>query len=519
MRAKLNNRRGAHKPIMTRRKIPATMATQHPDNACKCYFNNNRYISAKEEVEECYRCFLELGVQEYMWDWEGKFVDEAVIDRMYNEHHDFFKNNQIGKDVFITFRIPNIWIESSHKLPRAFMNLLSSENAANTYGFHSPPLFELILPMTTSAEQLIYLQKAFHKISAATQDIFEFKSNLKNVEIIPLFEEFEVMFNCKKILHEYVDFLKSEYKYKPDYFRVFTARSDPALNGGLLAAKLATKMALNLYHEFEEESGIEVHPWVGGGALPFRGGINPENIDATIEELKGVSTVTVQSAFRYDYDLEEVKKGIQKLNDNLQKNRKSYTRISPEEQEKLKEFIRKSAEFYRPTIESSAGIVNEIAKKLPGHRERMQHIGLFGYSRGMGDVTLPRAIKFTGAFYSLGLPPELIGTGRALKHAHETGLLDLVQKLCPYIREDLVHAGHYLNRENLDHMAAEDDNWQEVRNEIQFIEEFLDIKIGATEPHHTIHRNFTSNVYHRLKLDEDFSRDVIKAAEIRKSLG
>ena len=74
------------------RKIPVTMATQHPDNACPAYFNGKRFMSAQDEIEECYRCFSELDVDEYMWDWEGKFVDEAVMDRLYNQYHDFFNH-------------------------------------------------------------------------------------------------------------------------------------------------------------------------------------------------------------------------------------------------------------------------------------------------------------------------------------------------------------------------------------------------------------------------------------------
>lgn len=501
------------------RKIPATMATQHPDNACSAYFSGRRFISSQDEIEECYRCFSELKVEEYMWDWEGKFVDEAVIDRLYNQYHDFFQKNQIGKDLFLTFRIPNIWIESSHKLPRAFMNLLSAEKAAKTYNFHSPPLFEVILPMATSDVQLIYLQNAFRKIAKATEEIFELKSEIKVLDIIPLFEEFEVMGSCKDILHGYTKFLKKELKYTPKYMRVFTARSDTALNAGLLPAKLAVKLAINNYHEFEDETGIEVHPWVGGGCLPFRGGLNPENIEPIIDELRGVSSVTVQSAFRYDYELGAVKKAIKRLNEALPKNRKNYEKISKGEAELIKSFNRKAESFYKPIIESLAGLINEVSCKLPSHRERVQHIGLFGYSRGMGKVKLPRAINFTGALYSLGMPPELIGTGRALKYAQEMGILDLIFKLCPYLREDLMHAGHYLNKENLDHFCKKEKSWKLVRQDIELIEDILKIEILQEKPHHVIHRNFASNIYHKLKLDEDFSEDILKAAEIRKSLG
>lgn len=501
------------------RKIPVTMATQHPDNAGKAYFTGQRFFSAQDEIEECYRCFADLNVDEYMWDWEGKFVDEAVMDRLYNQYHDFFKKNQIGRDVFLTFRIPNIWLESSHKLPRSFMNMITAEEAARTYQFHSPPLFEVILPMTESADQLIYLQKTFKKIADATEDIFDIQSELKMIDVIPLFEKFEVIAQAKGILTEYVDFLEREYNRKLEYMRVFTARSDPAMNAGLLPAKLVNKQAISMYHEFGEERGIKMYPWVGGGALPFRGGINPENVDATIEEHLGVGSLTVQSAFRYDYELEQVKSAIARFNAEIPGRMNEYVRLSEEEHQVLNQFNEKVAEFFRETVEQIAGMINDVAGKLPGHRERMQHIGLFGYSRGIGDVKLPRAIKFTGALYSLGVPPELIGSGRALKLAKEMGILDLVNKCCPHLKADFAHAGHYLNRENLNFLCEVNGAWKDVRAGIEGIEEILGVEIGPVKPHHMIHRNFTSTIYHKLMLNEDFAEDVLDAAEIRKSLG
>lgn len=501
------------------RIIPAAIATQHPDNAKKCYFLDSRFISARDEVEECFRCFSELGIQEYMWDWEGKFVDEAVIDRLYSEHHEYFKKHQIGKDVFLTFRVPNIWVESSHKLPRAFMNLITAEKAAETYKMHRPPIFEVILPMTTSGEQLIYLQKKFQEIADASEEIFELKSSLKQIEVIPLMEEFTVIRRAKSILQEYTDYLKSEFNHTPEYMRVFTARSDPALNAGLLPAKLASKLSIALYHEFGEENGIEMYPWIGAGSLPFRGGLNPSNINAAIDTYRGMATVTIQSAFRYDYPIEDVKSAIKLINEKLPKNRKKYDKISDEEKEILFDFSDEIAQYWKQTIEQIAPVVNEVSDNLPGHRERVQHIGLFGYSRGVGQVKLPRAIKFTGALYSLGVPPELIATGRAFKLAKKKGILELIQKLCPHLYEDFVHAGHYLNRENLDILANQNSAWQDIKDEIPEIEKTLKLEIGPDKTHHIIHRNFTSNILHKMKLGEDYSEDILKAAEIRKSLG
>lgn len=501
------------------RSIPATMATQHPDNAGVSCFTGGRYISAQEEIDECFKCFSELGVQEFMWDWEGKFVDEAVIDRLYNLYHDFFKKNQIGKDLFLTFRVPNIWIESSHKLPRAFMNMISAEHAAKTYQFHSPPLFEVILPMTTSASQLEYLQQTFRKTVAATKDIFDFESALERLEVIPLFEEYETMADADQILHTYTDFLKREYDYTPEYMRVFIARSDPALNAGFLTAKLACKHAISSYHRFERETGIKVFPWVGGGALPFRGGINPTNVEANLEEYKGSATLTVQSAFRYDYPLEQVKAAIAQYNEQLPLNLDKWVEVTESEGEAIKVFNRQIAEVYQADIEKLAGTVNTIARQLPSHRERVQHIGLFGYSRGVGEVTLPRAIKFTGSLYSLGVPPELIATGRALKKAKEMGILELIDRLCPQLRRDLNRAGHYLNRENLELLTKQESTWKNVQEDVEAIQEYLGQDIGPERAHHMIHRNFTSNIFHRLQLGQNFSEDVLHAAEIRKSLG
>jgi phosphoenolpyruvate carboxylase len=176
---------------------------------------------------------------------------------------------------------------------------------------------------------------------------------------------------------------------------------------------------------------------------------------------------------------------------------------------------------WKPTIEALAPLINRVAKAVPPRRERLQHIGLFGYSRGVGKVKLPRAIGFTAALYSVGVPPELISTGRGLAEARKHGMMDLLETYYPALRADLQHAGKFLNRENLDAFASADPAFAAIRDGIAAIEKTLGIELGPEKPHHLIHRNLTSSIRLRLDGDDDaaLQRDLVEAAVIRKSIG
>ncbi len=110
-------------------------------------------------------------------------------------------------------------------------------------------------------------------------------------------------------------------------------------------------------------------------------------------------------------------------------------------------------------------MINSIAELLPQQRDRLMHKGSCGYSRSAPDISglvrlchkdigkeletgmpaenlhLPRAIKFAGALYSIGLPPEFIGTGTALEETRdklgETACERLLTKYFPSLESDL----------------------------------------------------------------------------------
>ncbi len=494
------------------RTIPILMGTQHPDNAGVPFWGNNPFIESKQETEEVYQNLVTLDCDEYMWDWEGKFADEAMIERLMSTHLETFKKTQIGRDKFITIRVPNIWEEKTFKLARAYMSVLSAAEFTKSLGLQAPPVFEFILPMATSAEQLLHVQKTFQKTAKLHEDIFE-NSEFGDgyVHMIPIFESVEDMAGCGAVLEEYFK------EYTPPYMRVFLARSDPALNAGFTPAMLATRMGFREMYRVGAKHGVPIYPIVGTGSLPFRGGINPANIKKSLPQYQGVKTVTIQSAFRYDYPLEEVQEALKYMRKELAD--VAPVKFSDEEFKLLGDLTNIFKSFYRPTIEKYAPHINEMAKHVPGRRERLQHVGLLGYSRGIGEVTLPRAIKFTGACYSMGIPPEFIGTGRGLRAAKEKGLMDVLNQHFTTLTWELQHAGKFLNKENLREFAEKYDWAQEIEEDVKLCEEILEMEFGPHKDHHFLHRNTTSNILLKQKIGLDFEDDLVEAAVMRKSLG
>src|SRR3989338_1503120 len=207
------------------RRIPATMATQHPDNARGPFWekNGDGFVSVYEEPEECVANFRDLDVQEFMLDWEGKYADESVIDKLFSNHYEYFKKHLLGRDKFLTFRIPNVDKERGYSLIRALMVILTSEDFARDLKFGARPLFEVILPMTERAEQLMYIQKTFRELARFKSRVFSHSKNRNTdyVELIPLVEGVEDPIHIDRLLNKYVTLHKRAFGKKPRYIRPF----------------------------------------------------------------------------------------------------------------------------------------------------------------------------------------------------------------------------------------------------------------------------------------------------------
>lgn len=500
-----------------KRKIPATMVSQHPDHAGAPYWQKDAFITTRAEIEECFISFSELGVSEYKWDWEGKLVDEAVIERLLSTYYDFFAKQPLGVEKFLTFRLPNPRIENEFRIGRAFMGMLSAASMAKQVNLPTP-LFEAILPMTVSAEEMIDVQEAFVEMANLKHHLYRMdKEGLHHLDLIPLFEDVETILNSDQILKKYLAMHTKRWGYSPAYMRPYIARSDPALNSGLVPTVLAIKVALSNYAKFEKEHKIKLYPIIGSASLPFRGSLRPDVVDQFINEYKGVRTALLQSAFRYDYDQKVVREAIQALETKLPTQR--AMNVLPKDIEKIREIIASFEQFYKPVIESVAPQINLIASSLPKRRERVQHTGLFGYSRGTEAVKLPRAIGFTGALYSMGIPPEMIGTGRGLQQAKQNGTLPLIEKYYLNLRSDLEFASRFVNKEVIIKQAKIEAVWKDILEDIKGVEEYLGHEVGPVSEAEVAHKKLVTKIVKEMESGKISSNLLLKAALCRKSMG
>lgn len=507
------------------RKIPATMVTQHPDHANAPYWHNKAFLSTQEETEECYRSFSELDATEYKWDWEGKLVDEAVIERLLTEYFDYFTKVHLGKDKFITFRLPNPKVETEFRLGRALMGIISAAGLAKQAGLCNAPLFEVILPMTETAQEMLAVQQAFSEITSLRHPLLRLgEEGIKHIELIPLFEDANTIVNSHKILESYLLGHVALFGFKPTYLRPYVARSDPALNAGIVPTVLAIKIALSHYQEFSEKNEIAIYPVIGCAALPFRGGLTPNTIDEFVQEYAGIRTTTIQSAFRYDYEFSKVKSAIKELEEKLPRGKSQQ--ISDKEEKELQKIINIFSGYYKETVEGIAPLVNEVASHLPKRRERVQHVGLFGYSRGVGKVKLPRAIGFTAALYSLGIPPELIGTGRGIKEMSKSkfqisnkNALKLLEKYYVNLKSNLRQAGRYVNKDILQKLASHSNAWQQVQEDVKAIEEYLGEELKPVTDEQKEHVSISRRIYNIMQVNKSPKNFITQAAILRKSLG
>ena len=137
----------------------------------------------------------------------------------------------------------------------------------------------------------------------------------------------------------------------------------------------------------------------------------------------------------------------------------------------------------------------------------------------MGKVKLPRAISYTAALYSLGIPPEFIGTGRGLAKAKKDGTLNLVEKHYVNLKHDLYFAGKFLYKPGLEALAKKSPAWAKILQDVIEIENYLGEPLTAKYLNEQEHQLISARIQQNLNSGKNLTRLIEQSALLRKSLG
>lgn len=537
------------------RKIPTSLATQHPDNA-------DRYITVQQEPEEAFHSLSSqasggLGIEEIMIDFEGKLTPYHQTSQI---TLGLIQKGLIpGKDIFVTPRIPNSKKEPIFRQLMSIMSLVET-NILAYKEIKDIAICETIVPMIETGSEVIQIQDRINSVIELGNKNYDIQFPMHSIRVIPLIESVPALVNVENILEEFARDLINK-GVELDYIRLMFARSDSAMSYGMVSSVLAVVIAIDHSLQWGKRNNVEVAPILGCGSLPFRGHLTLDTIDSMYTTYAGIKTYTIQSGLRYDHGDIKTMKVVNSLKENIHIDLKRH--FAQVDVEQMKEYIGIFTQYYMTSFIKLINTVEKISQTIPKNRDRLASTktGL-EYIREIANMeeiaklvksdslkkrlldidtnihcTVPRAISFTAAMYTLGLPPEFIGVGRGLKELMNLYGYEGIEQLLlyyPQLKNDLIFASKYLNT-RVSRGIVDESVRQEYIEDYEFACEILDIKkveneLNEDEFYHTLLKSTRPIILHLLGRQKDLFEDskeeqkilnewIVKMGKIRGSLG
>jgi phosphoenolpyruvate carboxylase len=476
------------------RKFPSTSATQFPDNVSKPFWSFKDTTAAADDFFDCYVAFKDLGCHEYLWEWQGRKMDELVVKKLVTHYRDFFADNQIGKDYFLTFSTGDSDVGA---LGRLYMSVISSNDFTSSQKLFSPPLFELS-HSSVSPGSMLHFARLYNESVVMASEKLKHDCGPKVLSLIP---HHDFAHDCKwyASLNAYLGGFQNAFRCKLDYFRPFIPRARIADKLGFVGSVLATKRALASYAAFSKITGIDSHPIVETSPLLFRGGLTPFSLRGFVRTYPGARTATISPAFRYDYGVKDVKESVAALNSALPKNR--------------------AVVYSQDELKRLSALESVFAKHYSSAVSRLPDLRYLSDAAQRAKKSVPSELSRSFGLYSLGVPPEFIGAGKAIVECIKSGIIKDLESFYPDVKQDLVAAGVFLNKENLAFLAKTSPAWKSLLSEVNLVEDYVGQSLGPSSSESFMHRNHTSNIFHLASSGKDCSKDLLDAAKLRHCLG
>ncbi|MFB0559867.1 MAG: phosphoenolpyruvate carboxylase [Candidatus Lokiarchaeia archaeon] len=477
-------------------RVPATMATQDSDSA-------TAHISFDEEVDEAIDCLSSredggFGVEEFVIDFSGKLTPFEHIEEMVRRLGE--KGLTPGFNVNLTPSVPSGSYEFGFRRMAIFQKIIEV-NYTLRNETNGGAIYEVIHPLTEPPKELTRIEMNFNILKNYILETIDPTAKLKDVQIIPLIGELPSLLKVSNIVSEYFKAYPS--MLTPlDYLRVFLGRSETALHCGIVSSTLASKIAISDLTIIGEELGTPIFPILNAGYLPFRGFVNPANLNNIINEYSGIRTLTIPTSLRYDIDRKETQKMIVLLKDRLQ-SQKTRT-FSKREKNEIINII---GLFTHKYLESIYEILlnPRIFELVPPRRENPispQNTEYPSYQSIIKNLielctdskvskqllkiedlkfeSYLGTIPFTTTLYSIGLPPEFIGTGRGLNAVNEWKSEALERLLDTYyssLKDAFDFASRFVCTDAFEKVLSKKAS-ELIKEDLKYIKEFIDIDIN-----------------------------------------
>ena len=509
------------------RLLPRVMGTQHPDNVSPVPFGDSPRVDSKGEEDEVFYNISVLDIPELMIDYERKRGGTTPLWDWLQKCSECLMAKPVGKGFRVTPRLPNG--DRDRADPYFWQSQGIFTNAllvADRMGLKYQPVTEFIIPDITDGKTVAKTERAildrYHLESEhyrrfgegtpfpSTEDFF--------VQGIPLIEEVGHLMDPGPLWESLVNTREELCRVKTHVQRSFIARSDPALKAGMIPALIAARAALAEGERFGREHGMRIPQILGIGSAPFRGGLtpDPDRIRAVVETYPGAATLTAQSAFRYDYPLDQVVRGVGMIRELLEKNvgrsplnGRNSNLPDRESLRQLRPIVQGLRNLYQQTYAELMPVVLKVAGHVPSHRERYDKVDVTGEDRRVGGLPAVRAIKYACSCYSLGIPPGILGLrGFARLSGEEQSA---VEEACPRLFYWLGEECAWLDPDVLSYLrsAGFDSAAEDVGAALNLVESTGDER----------HNKLTAKIRKLAGEEKDLTDLIMEAGKIRKFLG